>query len=125
MKDRRRSPKRFGFREIDSQIDQVRTVGNESSPVVPEGVTIVSVAERPELWAAAYDSVAVEAFQDMTIMSPVSASAEEWARDWISDPAAMFLAVSGDVIGCAGLLPDEDEPHRAENVLAAVRRDWR
>ena len=117
---------RFGFREIDRQIEQVRTIGNEPSPVAPEGVTIVSVAERPDLWAAAYESVAVEAFQDMALVSPVSASAEEWAREWITDPAAMFLALAGDeVIACAGLLPDEDEPHRAENALTAVRRDWR
>lgn len=117
---------RFGFHEIDRQIEQVRTIGDEPPPAVPEGVTIVSVAQRPELWSVAYESVAVEAFQDMAIVSPVSASAEEWAREWITHPAAMFVALTGDeVIGCAGLLPDEDEPHRAENALTAVRRDWR
>ena len=38
----------------------------------------------------------------------------------------MFLAVhQGDVIGCAGLNRDTDQPERAENALTAVRRDWR
>ena len=38
----------------------------------------------------------------------------------------MFLALhEGEVIGCAGLLRDPDQPARAENALTAVRRDWR
>jgi GNAT superfamily N-acetyltransferase len=38
----------------------------------------------------------------------------------------MFLALhEGEVIGCAGLVVDTDVPHRAENALTAVRRDWR
>jgi mycothiol synthase len=117
---------RFGFREIDRQIEQVRNIGEEPPPVIPDGVAIVSVAERPELWSVAYETVAAEAFQDMAVVSPVSATAEEWAREWMTEPAATFLALAGDeVIGCAGLLPDTDEPHRAENALTAVRRNWR
>lgn len=38
----------------------------------------------------------------------------------------MFLALyDGEVIGCAGLHRDTDQPGRAENALTAVRRDWR
>ena len=38
----------------------------------------------------------------------------------------MFLALhDGEVVGCAGLGLDPDEPTRAENSLTAVRRDWR
>jgi GNAT superfamily N-acetyltransferase len=38
----------------------------------------------------------------------------------------MFVALAdGEVIGCAGLLPDPDHPRRAEHALTAVRRDWR
>ena len=38
----------------------------------------------------------------------------------------VFLAVHhGEVIGCAGLSRDADQPERAENALTAVRRDWR
>jgi len=38
----------------------------------------------------------------------------------------MFLTLhQGEVIGCAGLNRDTDQPERAENALTAVRRDWR
>ena len=38
----------------------------------------------------------------------------------------MFLALhDGEVVGCAGLGLDADDPARAENALTAVRRDWR
>ena len=38
----------------------------------------------------------------------------------------MFLALhDGEVVGCAGLGLDADNPTRAENALTAVRRDWR
>ena len=45
-------------------------------------------------------------------------------RDWLGDP--MFLALAdGEVVGCAGLRLDPDDPTRAENSITAVRRDWR
>ncbi len=38
----------------------------------------------------------------------------------------MFVALAGgEVIGCAGLLPDTDDPERAEHAVTVVRRDWR
>jgi mycothiol synthase len=38
----------------------------------------------------------------------------------------MVIALAGgEVIGLAGLLIDPDSPHRAENALTAVRREWR
>ena len=38
----------------------------------------------------------------------------------------MFLALhDGEVIGCAGVHRDTDQPERGENALTAVRRDWR
>jgi GNAT superfamily N-acetyltransferase len=43
-----------------------------------------------------------------------------------TDPEAVFVALAdGEVIGCARLLPDADDPGRAEHALTAVRRDWR
>jgi mycothiol synthase len=51
-------------------------------------------------------------------------SAAEWESSWHADP--MFLALAdGEVVGCAGLLLDQEQPDRAENALTAVRRDWR
>jgi mycothiol synthase len=117
---------RYGYREVDRQVEQVRVIGVEPAPRVPPGVAIVAVSERPELWRAAYQAVGVQAFQDMALDAPLDISLEQWERDWITDPGAMFVALAdGEVIGCAGLLPDTDEPGRAEHALTAVRRDWR
>jgi mycothiol synthase len=116
----------FGFVEVDRQVEQVRAIGAEPWPATPEGYEIVTVAARPELWDTAYDRIGVQAFHDMAVISPLDVTREEWHRDWIGDPAAVFLAVADDeVIGMAGLIDDADEPHRAENALTVVRRDWR
>lgn len=86
----------------------------------------MTVAERPELWARAYEQVALPTFPDMDTATPLDVSAEDWATEWINDPAAMFLAVVGDdVIGVAGLMLDTDQPERAEVAYTAVGREWR
>jgi mycothiol synthase len=121
-----RFAERHGFREVDREIEQVRAIGDEPEPLAPPGVTIVPVSARPELWLAAYNVVGVQAFQDMATVAVLEVTPEEWQRDWITRPEAMFVALAGgEVIGCAGLLPDPDEPRRAEHALTAVRRDWR
>ncbi|WP_328523317.1 GNAT family N-acetyltransferase [Kribbella sp. NBC_00359] len=117
---------RFGFAETGRQVEQVRPIGDESWPDPPTAYEIVTVAERPEQWAAAYEQVAQPTLPDMDTPTPVVVSAEEWATEWINDPAAMFLAMAGDdVIGVAGLLLDTDRPERAEVAYTAVRREWR
>jgi GNAT superfamily N-acetyltransferase len=117
---------RFGFHEVDRQVEQTRAVGTEPPPVIPDGIRVVSVAERPDLWAAAYDPFALQAFTDMATDRPVVVSREQWERDWLSWPEAMFLALDGDdIVGCAGLEFDTDHPERAEHALTAVVPRWR
>lgn len=118
---------RFGFREVDRQVEQVRVVlDEEEAPQRVDGVEIVCVADRPELWAKAYETLAPQAFADMALDRPVEATPDEWHNEWLTHADAAFLAVvDGEVIGCAGLQPDADFPERAENALTAVRRDWR
>ncbi|MFI5709883.1 GNAT family N-acetyltransferase [Kribbella sp. NPDC051620] len=117
---------RFGFVETNRQVEQVRRIGDEPWPVPPEEYQIVSVAERPELWAKAYHQVALPTLPDMDHPVAIKVSAYEWEQEWINDPAAMFVAVAGDeVIGVAGLLLDSDRPERAEVAYTAVRREWR
>jgi mycothiol synthase len=117
---------RFGFVEVDRQVEQVRVIGAEAPPPALEGVDIVAVARRPELWEVAYERVGQQAFQDMAVITPLRVTLDEWNREWMTDPEAMFLAIADDqVIGLAGLLVDPDEPTRAENALTAVRREWR
>lgn len=119
-------PTRFGFAEVDRQVEQVRAIGDEPAPSQPSSFEIVSIAQRPELWPQAYHQVAVEAVRDMAVVAPWRVSLEEWERDWINAPSAAFVALVGDtVVGTASLMLDVDIPHRAEQGLTAVRRDWR
>jgi GNAT superfamily N-acetyltransferase len=117
---------RMGYREVDRQIEQVRTIGAEAWPTIPDGLEVVTVADRPELWRAAYDPLALQAFSDMALDRPIIASLEQWERDWLESPEASFIALDrGQVVGMAGLQLDSDEPHRAENALTAVLRGRR
>jgi mycothiol synthase len=116
---------RFGFVEVDRQVEQVRAVGDEQPPsALPAGVEVVTLSQHPELWAACFDRFGTEVLADFAVYTPLEISAEQWNISWRGDP--MFLALyEGDVIGCAGLNRDTDRPERGENALTAVRRDWR
>jgi GNAT superfamily N-acetyltransferase len=118
---------RFGFRETSRQVEQVRKIrANEAEPRVPDGIRLVSLAERPELRLRTYHELALQAFEDMPTPSPISITAEQWEREWITWPEGSFVALAGEeIVGCAGLIRDDDRPDRAENSLTAVRRDWR
>ena len=117
---------RFGFREVDRDVEQVRNVGEERWPEIPDGIDVVSIAKRPDLFPRVYHELALEAFQDFALDRPIEISLETWEREWATWPEGSFVALAGDEIaGFAGLLHDDDRPDRAENSLTAVRRDWR
>lgn len=117
---------RHGYREVDRQIEQVRAIGAEAWPTVPEGLEIVTVADEPGVWRAAYDPLGIEAFEDMGHATPVIASLEQWERDWLDTPEATFVArAGGQIVGVAGLQLDADQPERAEHAITAVLRGWR
>jgi mycothiol synthase len=117
---------RFGWREVDRQVEHVRTIGREEPAVAPDGVELVTLAELPDLSTAVYTEVAAEAIADIPVSPPLEVSLEDWERGWVSLPEGTFLALAGgEVVGCAGLLRDPDRPDRAEHSLTAVRRDLR
>jgi mycothiol synthase len=117
---------RFGFREVDRDVEQVRTIGYEAWPEPPPGIEVVSLAERLELFERAYHELAREAFRDFALDRPIEISLEDWKREWQVWPEGSFLALAdGELVGMAGLIRDDDHPERAENSLTAVRSDWR
>jgi mycothiol synthase len=118
---------RFGFSEDSRQVEQVRTLrDDEPVPDLPEGVQLVSLAERAELSRRVYLELALEAFEDIPTPRKIQITLEHWEREWINWPEASFVALAGDeLVGCAGLVRDYDRVDRAENMLTAVRRDWR
>ena len=118
---------RFGFSETGRQVEQVRPVGpDEPWPAVPDGLEVVTVADRPDLLPRLYHELALQAFEDMPTPRKVEITLEEWKAEWLNWPEATFIALAGDeVVGMAGLNFDADQPDRAENTLTAVRRDRR
>ena len=117
---------RFGFREVDRDVEQVRTIGPERWPEVPPGLEVVSLAEQPDLFARVYHELAREAFEDFALDRPIEITLEDWEREWAVWPEGTYVALAdGEIVGFAGLHRDGDRPDRAENSLTAVRRDWR
>ena len=116
---------RFGFEEVNREVEQTyRLTGPVEPPAAPDGIEVVTEKEHPGLWDAAYERFGLEALADFAVDAPLEVSREGWTRSWLGDP--MFLALhDGEVVGCAGLGLDPDQPTRAENGLTAVRRDWR
>lgn len=116
---------RMGFVEVDREVEQTRRTNDVPRPTgLPSGVEVVTNAERPGLWEAAFERLGREALAGFAVDPPLEVTAAQWSSSWSGDP--MFLAVhDGEVIGCAGLLRDDDRPTRAENALTAVRGDWR
>jgi len=116
---------RFGFEEVDRQVEQVRTVGPEEMRAgPPAGIAVTTLGEHPELLRETYP-LAQEGYADMATFTPVSITLEDWlAGDDGDVPDASFVALAGDeIVGFSGLcrLPDGSY----EDGLTVVRRDWR
>lgn len=98
----------------------------------PAGVTITTLAERPELARGVW-KVACEAFPDIPHGgdAPVQAgSYEQFLAGELSGPRyipdATFVAVAGDeVVGYAQLAWMSRSAGIADHAMIAVRRDWR
>jgi len=116
---------RFGFEEIDRQVEQVRVLGDEPEPPrLPDGIEAVTIAERPELLEAAYP-LALEGWADFATVEPVTISREDWLRDEATLPAGSFVALAGGkIVGYSGLSRHDNEGV-AEDGLTVVRREWR
>jgi mycothiol synthase len=120
-----RFAERFGFQEVNRQVEQVKRLGNEPEPpALPDGVEVVTIAERPELLAALHP-LAREGFADLATDIPAAITLEDWLRDEATLPAGSFVALQdGEPIAYSGLMK-HDNPGTAEDGLTVVRRDWR
>jgi mycothiol synthase len=121
-----------GYHEVGRNsrlvLDLTRAEIPEPSP--PEGIEIVTWAERPELapgmWEVAREATADIPGEDDHDIGTL----EEWlARDMqgdSDDPRAVFVALErGEVVGYAKLSLSPDEPERAFHDLTGVRRSQR
>lgn len=118
--------RRFGFAEVDREVEQVYAVGAEPEPLIPLGISVARLADRPELGEQAYHRLQ-KTIAELALTSVLQVSLPEWQRDWLGTPEATFVALAddGQVVGLASLRPDPDKPDRAENGYTAVRREWR
>lgn len=117
---------RHGFEEVDRQVEQVRTLGDEPDAGSFDGVELVSVEERPELLERAFP-LAEQGYADLVLAAgTVSVPLEAWLRDEATLPGGSVVALAdGRIVGYAGLLAWDDDPARAENGLTVVERGWR
>lgn len=114
---------RFGFAEIDRQVEQVWSVQPVEASV-PDGVELVTVAERLELLEAAYP-LAKAGWEDFATAEAVSVLREDFVRDDATLPEGSFVALAGgEIVGFSGLCAS-DFDGVAEDGLTVVRRDWR
>jgi mycothiol synthase len=117
--------RRFGYQEVNRQVEQVRAIGEEPPVEPPPGVSFVTIAERPELLREAYP-LGVEGWADMATSEPVTISLEDWLADEATLPAGSFVALAdGEIVGFCGLCRFGDDATTAEDGLTVVRRDWR
>jgi GNAT superfamily N-acetyltransferase len=123
---------RRGFREIGRDGLLALDLSGLTAPEVapPEGIEIVTWAERPELAHGMYE-VACEAYPDVPDgVEDEMAPFEEWLSSDLqgaSDrPEATFIAVAGDeVVGYAKFHIPNARPGVAHHDMTGVRRAWR
>ncbi len=116
---------RFGFQEIDREVEQVLKFPAELPEApMPEGIEIVTIADRPELLREAYPLAEV-GYADLAVDGQVRIELDDWLRDEATLPEGSFAALrDGRIVGYSGLLK-HDNPGVAEDGLTVVARDWR
>ena len=123
---------RRGFVEERRELGVVLDVTGMEPPAVdpPEGIEVVSWAERPELAPGMYE-VSLEAYPDVPGFEDDELEPYE---DWLAHdmqgsgdlPEATFVAVAGDeVVGYAKFSLTQAQPRVAFHDMSGVKRAWR
>ena len=128
----RRFAEKRGFREVSREYEVVLDVADaDLGGDVPDGIELVSLAERPDLEQALYE-LDVEVSPDVPSHEeghePVTF--ERWHATYLEGPGAMPTAcvvalAAGEVVGYTGLRRRGSMSPVAQNLLTAVRRPWR
>ncbi|MDX6451186.1 MAG: mycothiol synthase [Gaiellaceae bacterium] len=115
-----------GLRDVDYQLEQVRTIGDEPAPSVPPGIELVALAGRRDELLGTVWPVALEGYEDLPIPGGVTYKKETWLREEGTRPDGSFVAFEdGAPIGFAGLNEHANGDATAEHGLTVVRRDRR
>ena len=73
---------RFGFEEVDREVEQVIALPAELPEApMPEGVEVVSIAYRPELLRETYSLAQDEGYADLAIDGDVVVTLDDWLHD--------------------------------------------
>lgn len=117
---------RFGFEEVDREVEQVKVLGAEPPPSpLPDGIEVVTIGERPQLLRETYPLAAQEGYADLAVEGEVVIKLDDWLRDEATYPDGSFVALAGGrIVGYSGLLR-HDNPGVAEDGLTVVARAWR
>jgi mycothiol synthase len=117
---------RFGFEEVDREVEQVLKLPAELPEApLPDGLEVVTIAERPELLREAYPLAAAEGYADLAVDGDVVIHRDDWLKDEATLPAGSFVALyEGRIVGYSGLVK-HDNLRVAEDGLTVVARDWR
>jgi mycothiol synthase len=116
----------YGLEEVDYQLEQVRTVGEEPAPSLPDGLELVALGSRRSELLAAVWPLALEGYEDLPIPGDVNYTLASWLREEGTRPEGSFVAYEhAEVVGYAGLLELGGDAAVAEHGLTVVRRDRR
>ena len=117
---------RFGFEEIDREVEQViKLPAVLPQAPLPEGIEVVSIAERPQLLREAYPLAQGEGYADLALAGDVVIQLDDWLNDEATLPEGSFVALhEGRIVGYSGLIK-HDNAGVAEDGLTVVARDWR
>lgn len=116
----------LGLADVDYQLEQVRTIGDEPPPGVPDRIKLVSLETRREELLDAVWPVALEGYEDLPIPGGVTYKKETWLREEATRPGGSFAAFEADEpVGYAGLVEHANGDTVAEHGLTVVRRDRR
>ncbi|MFD1737632.1 GNAT family N-acetyltransferase [Bacillus salitolerans] len=119
-----------GFKEVtrESKVILNLLAVEEKIPLQKEGIEVVSLNGREDLWQGAYE-VALESIPDIPMPEPLTVPPfDKWVETQITSGEVLlegsFVAkVDGMVIGYAGL--SKMTASHAENLLTGVKRKWR